>query len=94
MNGLNLPSFAKAALVAASLFASIGATASYADVAQQIGIARSSHAVVQSSTRAQYHPAAPTSGQSGKCVGGYSWTQRSFNVHRTDSQMMLPMPCH
>jgi len=94
MPGLNLSSFPKAALIAASLILSVGATASYADVAQQIGIVRSAHATVHPTTRAQYHPSTSASAQPGKCVGGYNWMQRSFSVHRTENQMALPMPCH
>jgi hypothetical protein len=93
MLGLDLSSFPKSALVAASLVLTAGATASYADVAQQIEIARGAHATVQPTTRAQFHSSVLTSTQSGECVGGYRWTQRSFAVHRTENQMALPLPC-
>jgi hypothetical protein len=94
MLGSSLQSFPKAALVAASLVLLVGATPSFADVAQQIAIARSGHATVPPSTQAQYlSPALTSSGNAGKCVGGYVWTQRSFSVRRTENQMALPMPC-
>jgi hypothetical protein len=93
MLGLNIPSLPKAAILAASLVLTAGATASYADVAQQIEIARGAHVTVQPTTRAQFHSSVPTSTQSGKCVGGYNWTQRSFSVHRTENEMALPVPC-
>jgi hypothetical protein len=93
MLGSNLHSFPKAALVATSLALSVGATPSFADVAQQIAIARSGHATAQPNTRAQFTPALTSGGHADKCLGGYVWTQRSFSVHKTDSEMSLPMPC-
>ena len=90
---LGLPSIPKAAFIAATLMLSMAATASYADVAQQLSIARSSHTAA-ASAHAQYPHAVSTNAPSGQCVGGYHWMQRSFNVHRTDNQMMMPMPCH
>ena len=30
---------------------------------------------------------------SNNCVGGYRWVQRSFSVHKTESEMSMPLPC-
>ena len=92
MLGSNLHSFPKAALVVASLVLTVGATPS-------LPMLRSKSPSQEADMRrpAQHagavHSGADQSGNAGKCLGGYVWTQRSFSVHRTENQMALPLPC-
>jgi len=76
------------AVAIVALVASMAATVSYADNAQQIGIAKGSRAAHETA-----HATYPSGSAGSKRDGGYSWTQRSFSTHRTSNQMMLPMPC-
>ena len=94
MLGLHLPSPSKAVLVAvASAMLSLGATASYADDAQEIAIARDGvHVTAPHSARAYY--AQPKTNESTECVGGYRWEQQHIDPeHETEGMAALPLPC-
>ena len=101
MLGLHLPSASKAALVAvASVMLSLGATASYADDAQEIATAREgAHFTAPHSDARAMYPGrdvySPTQGVEPRgCVGGYRWQEHVDELNdRTPGQLALPLPC-
>lgn len=98
MLGLHLPSASKAALIAVTgLMLSLGATASYADNAEQIGIARGGAQVSTHSTARALYPnpsfVPNEADRSNECIGGYRWVQRAFDAGHTPGELALPLPC-
>jgi hypothetical protein len=82
-----------ALIVVAGLSLSVATTAAYADSARPKTVVKGAHVTSHATTQV---PEPATTGSikpSNHCVGGYTWTQRSFNVHRTENQMALPLPC-
>jgi hypothetical protein len=96
---LQFPSATKAAGVAlASLMLTLGATASYADNAQQLQLPHGAQASAPPAPRAIY--AAPgtyadsySNPSSAECIGGYRYINRIIDWNLSAAQNAVPVRC-
>jgi hypothetical protein len=82
-----------ALIVAVGLALSAATTATYADNARPKTVAKSANVIFHTPAQSAEPSTTGSINPLNHCAGGYNWMQRSFNVHRTESQMMLPLPC-